>query len=290
MKRAMTLSLTKANRDRNVTTPFGTRCPSAFVGRIMRLAARQPRNWLGKRVAFWLRRQAVRFLDGPVDADVLGVRMRLYPFHNVCERRILFTPQYFDAEERAAIAAMIRPGFVFLDIGANVGGYALSIAAQCGPEARILAIEPQPTAFERLTFNIAQNGFGNMKAIACAIADMDGEVTLFIDPHNQGQASIKMVAVAQDESARVRVQAKTLLTLLREERIDHIDALKLDVVGAEDLILEPFLNEAPRGLHPQLIVVERSAGRWHLDVAEFLIVRGYELDFETKLNFVFRRQ
>jgi hypothetical protein len=75
--------------------------------------------------------------------------MRLYPDGNVCEKRVLFTPQYFDPLEREMLAGRLREGFRFIDIGANIGAYSLFVAAKAGPSARILAVEPQPEVFAR---------------------------------------------------------------------------------------------------------------------------------------------
>ena len=49
-----------------------------------------------------MRGLAMRGLRGrPVDVVSLGARMRLYPHNNNAEKRLLFTPQYFDPRERA---------------------------------------------------------------------------------------------------------------------------------------------------------------------------------------------
>lgn len=45
-----------------------------------------------------------------------------------------------------------------------------------------MAVEPQKDVFARLSYNIAQNPFHTVKAVACAVADKTGELTLFIDP------------------------------------------------------------------------------------------------------------
>lgn len=140
-----------------------------------------------------------------------GARMRLHPYNNNCEKKVLFTPQFFDPEERALLASRLKPGCTFLDIGANIGAYALFVAAFAGPGARILAVEPQPDVFDRLTYNIAQNPFGTVKAVACAVADKAGELTLFVDPRNRGESSLKIVGT--NEGAQIRVPAVTLLGL-----------------------------------------------------------------------------
>jgi FkbM family methyltransferase len=215
--------------------------------------------------------------------------MRLYPYKNVCERRILFTPQYFDAEELKILTGRIREGFTFIDVGSNVGWYALFIAREAGASAatRILAVEPQPEIFDRLIYNLRQNPFGMIKAVDCAVADKTGELTLFLDPLNRGEASLKIVNSSQTDA--IRVPAVTLLDLLNREGLTRVDAIKLDVEGAEDLVLDPFFRDAPPHLYPSLFIVANVPDRWQTDVPKLLIDKGYRLILETKMNMVFER-
>ena len=110
-----------------------------------------------------------------------------------------------------------------------------------GGYARILAVEPQPEIFDRLAYNIRQNPFGTVKAVACAVADKTGELTLFLDPRNQRR--IERQDRRASEADAVRVPAVALLDLLNPEHFTKVDAIKLDVEGAEDLILDPFFRE-----------------------------------------------
>ena len=242
----------------NDLSAFGLYAPGGPAALLLALTRRCTDSWAGRRRAFFLRDLAVRLLAGrPLDVEAFGARMRLYPYNNVCEKRILFTPQFFDAAERALIAARMRSDFVFLDIGANIGGYTLFSAAIAGPGARILAVEPQPDIYERLVYNIRQNDFPGIKAVECALADRDGEITLFIDPANHGATSMRIVA-AEGRGGQLKVRAKALLSLTGEENLTRIDAMKLDVEGAEDLILEPFFAEAPQNLWPRLLLIEND--------------------------------
>lgn len=249
-----------------------------------------PEGWAGRRVALILRRLAMKTLKGlPLDLETCGVRMRLYPYKNVCERRILFTPQYFDAEELKILAGRIREGFTFIDVGSNVGWYALFIAREAGASlaTRILAVEPQPEIFDRLIYNIRQNPFGMIKAVDCAVADKTGELTLFLDPLNRGEASLKIVNSSQTDA--IRVPAVTLLDLLSREGLTRVDAIKLDVEGAEDLVLDPFFRDAPPALYPSLFIVANVPDRWQTDVPALLTGKGYRLILETRMNLVFER-
>ena len=157
--------------------PFGAYAPTGFPNGLSTAPAAQA--GLGDAAAgAGLRHVATRFLGGaPVDIETFGARMRLYPYNNVCEKKALFTPQFFDPEEFDVLKDRIRDGFTFVDVGSNVGVYALFVAAQAGPHARILAVEPQPEVFDRLAYNIRQNPFGTVKAVACAVADKAGELT-----------------------------------------------------------------------------------------------------------------
>jgi len=271
------------------TQPYGAHAPTGLVARIAARTSRLPyRSWAARRLALFLRRIGIGLLRGrPLDVERYGARMRLYPYNNNCEKKVLFTPQFFDPEERELLRARLAPGCTFLDIGANIGAYALFVAAFAGPRARLLAVEPQPDVFDRLTYNIGQNPFGTVKAVACAVADKAGELTLFVDPRNRGESSLKIVGT--NEGAQIRVPAVTLLDLARSEGITRIDAIKLDVEGAEDLILEPFFRTAPASLHPRLLLVENGTDQWQIDLPALLQANGYRLLARTRLNLIFER-
>ncbi|MFC6792375.1 FkbM family methyltransferase [Methylobacterium komagatae] len=269
--------------------PYGTYAPSGLVAAITRRTSGiGTENWYGRRIALMLRRIAISLLGGkPLDVTRYGAKMRLHPYNNNCEKKVLFTPQFFDPQERALLKARLPQDCVFLDIGANIGAYALFVAAFAGPNSRIVAVEPQKDVFERLSYNIAQNPFHTVKAVACAVADKTGELTLFIDPRNRGESSLRIVGT--NEGAQVTVPAVTLLDLLRSEGLTHVDAIKLDVEGAEDLILEPFLREAPEALLPRILLVENGTGQWQLDLPKLLGEHGYREIGRSRLNLMFER-
>jgi len=273
----------------NDSRPFGDFAPSGLARWVIDRTRGLPEGWAGRRLALMLRRLAMKSLKGlPLDLETFGVRMRLYPYKNVCERRILFTPQYFDTDELRILSSRIADGFTFIDIGSNVGWYALSVAREAGAvPTRILAVEPQPEIFDRLIYNIRQNPSCTIKAVDCAVADKTGELTLFLDPLNRGEASLKIVNSSQTDA--IRVPAVTMLELLSREGLTRVDAIKLDVEGAEDLVLDPFFRDAPASLYPSLFVVANVPERWQIDVVKLLKSKGYRQILETKMNLAFER-
>jgi FkbM family methyltransferase len=274
----------------NDSRPFGDFAPSGLTRWVIDRTRGLPEGWAGRRLALMLRHLAMKMLKGPpLDLETFGVRMRLYPYKNVCERRLLFTPQYFDADELKVLTSKIKDGFTFIDVGSNVGWYALFLAQEAGPAVttRILAVEPQPEIFDRLIYNIRQNPSCTIKAVDCAVADKTGELTLFLDPLNRGEASLKIVNSSQTDA--IRVPAVTLLDLLTQEGLTRVDAIKLDVEGAEDLVLDPFFRDAPASLYPSLFIIANVPERWQSDVVGLLKSKGYQQVLETKMNLVFER-
>jgi FkbM family methyltransferase len=274
----------------NDQSAFGVYAPDLVMRGLLSLTRACPLSWLGKRIAFLTRGIAVRLLGGhPLDVTALGARMRLYPYNNVCEKRILFTPQFFDPQERDVIARYLHAEAVMVDIGANIGGYSLFAAALMGPRARVIAIEPQPEIFERLVYNIRQNDFSSVKALNCAVADRDGEITLFVAAKNRGETSMRIVT---DDVAGVqlRVEGRALMSLLEHEQVQRIDVMKLDVEGAEDLILEPFIQHAPDHVLPRLLLMEYSHARGESDLMRLLVSRGYREVMRTRTNVAYEHK
>jgi FkbM family methyltransferase len=62
-----------------------------------------------------------------------------------------------EVEEYFALGIQLRAGDTVLDVGANVGAFAMRAAAACGGDLRILAFEPSPETFDALTVNFARS-------------------------------------------------------------------------------------------------------------------------------------
>ena len=275
-------------------SPYGTRVPTGLDHAVLAITRSLPANWLGLRTAMPLRRIVINRLgDGAVDTTAWGARLRLYPGHNGCEKTTLFTPQLFDVVERAALAAAIDAcvargaTFRFVDIGANVGLYSLFVAARAGAHAKVLAIEPQPGIVARLAFNLAANPGLDVVVAPVALPDRDGDIALAIDARVNGGTRLTTLAGA-GTSEVVRVPCRPLAAVLREHGFATIDALKIDIEGAEDLVLAPFLREAPDDLLPRLVLIEDWGDGWKVDLFGLFRERGYVEATRSRHNVVFR--
>jgi FkbM family methyltransferase len=275
--------------------PFGARSPNALKRAVIALTRRLPDNWLGLRLAILMRRIVMSSgRDEPIDTELWGLHLRLYPRRNGCEKNALFTPQMFDVVERGMLAREIddslrRGGdFVFVDIGANVGLYSLFVAQRAGERANILAIEPQPGIADRFAFNFALNPDLSAILVRQAVAGEDGDAELAIDARDSGGTSLRVERLG-GAAERVPVRCRTLLGLLRDHGMTRVDALKIDVEGAEDVVLTPFLAGAPDALLPRWILIEDARDAWRSDVFAALRRRGYAEIGRSAQNVVMAR-
>ena len=82
---------------------------------------------------------------------------------------------------------------------------------------------------------------------------------------------------------------RPLLAILDEAGVTTIDALKIDVEGAEDLALVPFLRDAPSGLLPGMVLIEDTRGYWRTNVFALLAQHGYTAFARSRHNVALRR-
>src|SRR3954466_8959249 len=161
--------------------PFGAFAPTAAQAAITDLAHRSRL----KRGAFrpWLSRLVELLRAGPVDVTYQGASFRFYHQASATERGALFNPDY-NREELDFLRGHTPGGGVFVDVGANVGTYAMVMARHVGERGRVVAIEPHPVIHARLALNNAASGHTQVKLVAAAAAASDGELMIETDGDN----------------------------------------------------------------------------------------------------------
>lgn len=271
----------------DVVSTFGTYKLGKRHAQYLRWAQGLPVGWFGRRGALLLRKSVLA--DGPaiIDAVVDGLMMRLYMKDNVSERKFLFMPQFFDSFERSLLKKRLKAGDVFVDVGANAGIYSLTAAAIVGHEGRVLSVEPNPAVVDRLVFNMTLNGFDHQMLVEQAgVSDEEGYFDLALDASNLGGSSL----VVERGSEKITVRCHPLLDIVMKYHLPRIDALKIDIEGAEDRALVPFFARAPEHLHPRVIILENSPKDWKADLQGALLASGYALLETTRMNLVFEKK
>jgi FkbM family methyltransferase len=248
-------------------------------------AQSMPRNWLGQQLAQIIRKLVMSFTGLPMLCRVDDLTFLFYLHDNNSEKKYLLIPWRFDLTERELLVESMPDDGIFIDVGANVGIYSLYIARRLGRHGRVLSLEPNPAAYNRLVKNIELNS----EALNCkpsplqiGIADQDQLLELYLDKRNLGGSSL--VTSGKDS---VSVSCQSLLNVLQEENIHRIDGLKIDIEGAEDIALVPFFEKAPKSLYPRLIVIENSRHLWREDLAKLFFDKGYSLKYASRMNSVY---
>jgi FkbM family methyltransferase len=172
----------------------------------------------------------------------------------------------WEADVMKLLARFLRPGSLFVDVGANVGYHAV-FAAQLG--ARVVAVEPVPWTLELLRANVWRHG-ADVEAVEAAAADSAGTVRIGMDAAHRSGAQIGGEGIA--------VRAAPLDELVPES---EVDVLKIDVEGAEPLVLRGASAILARS--PVLAAVVEFRDEPHVggespeDVLAFYESLGFEL-------------
>jgi FkbM family methyltransferase len=121
---------------------------------------------------------------------------------------------------------------VCIDVGANIGWYALTLARTARRRITILAFEPDPLNFRLLSENIALNGCDAVRALRKAVSDTEETKTLYLYPNkNRGRHSLLPI----NSQGTVEVHTIALDAFLERERVDprRVVFMKIDVEGYE---------------------------------------------------------
>lgn len=155
-----------------------------------------------------------------------GPMLRVTSLHHASTRAAFASLP--DLHEMSFWKSWLRPGDLFVDVGANVGLYAL-LAASLGSE--VIAVEADADACAELRANVEANGFGSRVIIVQAAAtSTPGAVTFTV-----GHDEMNRMTVGHDD-AQFRVVRGVTLDSLIGDRV--VRGCKIDVEGAERLVLE----------------------------------------------------
>jgi FkbM family methyltransferase len=264
--------------------PFGALAPNAAQAAIIALTQRSGL----KRGAFrpTMSRLVNLLRAGPLDVHYQGAAFRLHHQMSATERGALFNAGY-NREELEFLRANVPVGGTFVDLGANVGTYALVLARHVGKGGKVVAVEPHPVIHARLAFNRNASAADQVRLVAAAAGPADGELLIETDGDNLGASHV--VSGAPSEGA-IKVPSLRLMRILVDAGVANVDALKIDIEGFEDRALIPFFKEAPPSVWPRAVVIEHlSRDEWQQDCIADMIARGYREAGRTRSNTLLTR-
>jgi FkbM family methyltransferase len=172
-------------------------------------------------------------------------------------------------EDLKLFRLLARPGRRVLDLGANIGCYALSAARRVGPAGRVIAVEPAQTTCALL--RKSAQPFLNLTVLQAAVSEQSGAGRLELGPSSElnrlGEGGVGET-----------VQILSVDELACSAGIEEFDVIKMDVEGHEQQTLNGAQQIIGRGA-PIIIYEVKDGERWHLDLIERFRALGYESYF-----------
>lgn len=262
-------------------TPVTTR----LAERLARLPGKRApvKGW--SLITEWLHLHAYRKAVDVVHQSTHGVRLHL-DLRDYTQR-VMFYDAY-ETQELKFMTAVLSPGDIVVDIGANTGLFSLVAGRAVGQSGEVHAFEPIPGNFERLVENVHLNDLQNVHLNASAVSDQAGKVVLAIDEdmaRTSGSDSSGSFTLARlNKPVReIMAPADTIDAYVARELHDRpIRLVKVDVEGAEPFVLRgtshTLLTHGVDILMLEVSVYALSRGGLKiLDIVEPLQTAGYEL-------------
>jgi FkbM family methyltransferase len=212
----------------------------------------------------------------------------------------------YEPIETNILSIIAARSFVTLDIGANVGYYAVVLGLVAQPQGRVYSFEPLKSTYAQLVKNIAVNNLEQrVMALQIALSDTDGVAELHV-PQISGTSATSMRQLHPEElNNAVKIETRRLDDIVDELAIPKIDLLKIDVEGAEWLVFQGGWKTVERdrpvifaellrkwsagfGYHPNEVVVALAAlGYKCFGVASPLVQIDQINESTIETNFLF---
>lgn len=197
-------------------------------------------------------------LKGPLAARFLNPYLRDHPRQRVVEARFgaRFACDSRDLIQRYIslygvwephmtrwLRSRLAPGDTFIDVGANIGYFAILGSRLVGGTGRVVAIEASPAFHDRVLRHVRINGCHNVRTVNEAVSDSHRKLTFVLaSSNNMGANSI--VPYDGPAESSFEMAARPLPEILDEDELATARVIKIDVEGAEGGVM--------RGLAPAL--------------------------------------
>lgn len=165
----------------------------------------------------------------------------------------------YDAERTDAqlFTALVDPGDVVVDAGANFGYYTVLTGAATGPAGAVHAFEPDPEAFKLLMENVALNALANVTLHDVCLGADDAEV----DFHLMEESAFSGLSPTGRARSRgtMRTTMRRLDSVLAEQGAPTVTRMKIDVEGHEYAVLAGARETIRRSRDVLILMIEVSA-------------------------------
>jgi FkbM family methyltransferase len=216
---------------------------------------RAPLKVTGRLIA-WRVRSALQ-LPGMARLASWNIRLCLPPaWRGTAKTIYVFRDDY--ENELSTLNALLAPGDVFVDVGANYGIYTAVASRIVGDAGQVIALEPAKDAYDVLSRNLAINDLRNVHTLRVALSNRSAPAFLRLHADSSRNA---LSGEAGPNGRFEEVMTATLDSVLHQYRVDQVHLLKVDVEGAEELVLDGARSLFARAKPTVLFEVNHDGAR-----------------------------
>ena len=180
----------------------------------------------------------------------------------------VWMPSRWDASHRQlaerdvweALPALVPPGSVVYDIGANVGAFSVRFGQLAGPDGRVYCIEPNPICVHFLRINLAKFGLQQAVILPTALLDAPGETRFAV---NYGNTNVGISAESYHYGIKpgheIAVACTSLDRLIEDYDLRLPQLVKIDVEGVEAQVVRGMTKTLER-CQPAMILELHGQG------------------------------
>ncbi len=190
----------------------------------------------------------------------------------------LYWTGFHEFKEMMFLHRYLQPDMVVLDVGANLGEYAIFFAKRV-PHGIVIAFEPVESSRRELIENCRLNSFQNIDIKDFGLSDRSQTITMYeIDDAHEGLSTL--YPGGRPTRSRFDIQLRRLDEELGALGIERVDLIKIDIEGGELFALSGA-EEAIQKYRPVVMIeindVTYSAARYtSKDVDNFFSRLGYK--------------
>lgn len=179
------------------------------------------------------------------------------------------------------ISKVLKIGMFCIDIGSNIGYYALLESKIVGETGKVIAIEPSPINFKYLEINSKLQKPNNIETYNFAVAQTDATVKFLINEKSNWSKVLENSNDITQDTSVISVPAKQLDTFFSEKKIPKLDFLRMDVEGYE-LNIYNGARKTIQNFKPSLLIEVHRHFLGLRKTKEFLLLLkddGYEIKY-----------
>jgi FkbM family methyltransferase len=136
-----------------------------------------------------------------------------------------------------------KPGWTCVDIGAHIGAVSVPLWSKAVPAGRVISVEADPRNVERIKANLSLNGYSQDYVVNAALTDTKGTAQLrCYEGINGWQTLGNPSFAASHRSFLIEVPAMSFSDLVEMFDLESIDLVKIDVEGAEPLVVNGMVG------------------------------------------------